>query len=35
MGEAANVQQISPEVVIGYAIVMDVAEDSTRRDGDT
>jgi hypothetical protein len=35
MGEAANVQQVSPEVVIGYAIVMDVAEDATRRDGGT
>ncbi len=33
MGEAANVQQLSPEIVIGYVVVMDEAEDSTRRDG--
>ncbi|MHB8732713.1 MAG: hypothetical protein ACYDAB_13085, partial [bacterium] len=33
MGEAANVQQLSPEIVIGYVVVMDEAEDSPRRDG--
>jgi hypothetical protein len=33
MGEAANVQQLSPEVVIGYVVIMDEAEDSRRRDG--
>jgi hypothetical protein len=33
MGEAANVQQLSPEVVIGYVVIMDEAEDSLRRDG--
>jgi hypothetical protein len=33
MGEAANVQQLSPEVVIGYVVIMDEAEDSMRRDG--
>lgn len=32
MGEAANVQQLSPEVVIGYVVIMDEAEDSNRRD---
>jgi len=34
MGEAANVQQLSPEIVIGYVVVMDEAEDSNRREGD-
>jgi len=33
MGEAANVQQLSPEIVIGYVVIMDEAEDSMRRDG--
>src|SRR5579872_3895546 len=33
MGEAANIQQLSPEVVIGYVVIMDEAEDSLRRDG--
>jgi hypothetical protein len=33
MGEAANVQQLSPEVVIGYVVVMDEAQDSRRKDG--
>lgn len=33
MGEAANVQQLSPEIVIGYVVVMDENEDSMRRDG--
>lgn len=31
MGEAANVQQLQPEVVIGYVVIMDVAEDSVRK----
>jgi len=35
MGEAANVQQLSPEIVIGYVVIMDEAEDSIRRDGTT
>ncbi len=35
MGEAANVQQLSPEVVIGYVVIVDEAEDSRRRDGRT
>ncbi|MDW9722137.1 hypothetical protein GOB91_07175 [Sinorhizobium meliloti] len=35
MGEAANVQQLSPEVVIGYVVIMDQAEDRLRRDGKT
>jgi hypothetical protein len=33
MGEAANVQQLSPEIVIGYVVIMDEKEDSTQRDG--
>ena len=33
MGEAANVQQLQPEVVIGYVVIMDVAEDHVRKDG--
>src|SRR5579872_44069 len=33
MGEAANVQQLSPELVIGYVVIMDMKEDSIRRDG--
>jgi hypothetical protein len=33
MGEAANVQQLSPEIVIGYVVLMDEAHDSVRRDG--
>lgn len=35
MGEAANVQQLSPEIVVGYVVVMDEAADSRRRDGAT
>lgn len=35
MGEAANVQQLQPEVVIGYVVIMDEAEDRVRRDGKT
>ena len=33
MGEAANVQQLSPEIVIGYVVIMDEHNDSIRRDG--
>jgi hypothetical protein len=33
MGEAANVQQLSPEIVIGYVVIVDEKEDSIRRDG--
>src|SRR5579884_2964572 len=33
MGEAANVQQLSPEIVIGYVVIIDDHEDSLRRDG--
>lgn len=34
MGEAANVQQLSPELVIGYVVIMDEAENSShRKDG--
>jgi hypothetical protein len=32
MGEAANVQQMSPEVVTGYVMLFDVQADSLRRD---
>jgi hypothetical protein len=35
MGEAANVQQLQPEVVIGYVVIMDEAEDRLRKDGIT
>ena len=35
VGEAANVQQLSPEIVIGYVVLMDEAHDSVRRDGKT
>ena len=35
MGEAANVQQLSPELVIGYVVIMDQAEDSPHRSGGT
>ncbi len=31
MGEAANVQQLQPEVVIGYVVIVDVAEDTPRK----
>ena len=34
MGEVANVQQLSPEIVIGYVVIMDMKEDSPRRAGD-
>lgn len=33
MGEVANVQQLSPELVIGYVVIMDEAQDSARRQG--
>ena len=33
MGEVANVQQLSPEIVIGYVVIMDEAENTLRRDG--
>ena len=33
MGEVANVQQLSPELVIGYVVIMDEKENSQRRDG--
>lgn len=32
MGEAANVQQMSPEVVTGYVFLFDVQADSTRKE---
>ena len=32
-GELANVQQLRPEIVIGYVILFDVAQDSRRTDG--
>jgi hypothetical protein len=36
MGEAANVQQLSPEIVIGYVVIVDEASNSPRRGkGDT
>jgi len=31
MGEVANVQQLSPELVIGYVVIMDEAENSPHR----
>jgi hypothetical protein len=33
MGEAANVQQLSPEIVIGYVVIVDENKDKMRRDG--
>ena len=35
MGEAANVQQLSPELVIGYVVIMDEKENSPHRQGGT
>ena len=35
MGEVANVQQLSPEIVVGYVVIMDEKENSQRRDGGT
>jgi len=32
-GELANVQQLRPEIVIGYVILFDVARDTVRQDG--
>jgi len=32
-GELANVQQLRPEIVIGYVVLFDVAEDSRRKEG--
>jgi len=34
MGEAANVQQLSPELVVGYVVAVDEAQNSLRRAGD-
>jgi hypothetical protein len=34
MGEVANVQQLSPELVTGYVVIMDEAGNTSRRDGD-
>lgn len=31
MGEAANIQQMSPEIVIGYILLFDTAEDYARK----
>ena len=31
-GELANVQQLRPEIVIGYVVLLDVAEDKTRQE---
>ena len=33
MGEIANVQQLHPEIVIGYIILFDVVADRRRQDG--
>lgn len=35
MGEAANVQQLQPEVVIGYVVIVDEVENKKRKDGST
>jgi hypothetical protein len=35
MGEVANVQQLSPEIVIGYIVIIDEAENSPHRSGGT
>jgi hypothetical protein len=35
MGEAANVQQYSPELVTGYVVIMDEAGNSARKSGGT
>ncbi len=34
MGEVANVQQLSPELVTGYVVIMDEAGNTSRREGD-
>jgi hypothetical protein len=33
MGELANVQQLAPEIVIGYVILFDISKDKVRKDG--
>jgi hypothetical protein len=33
MGEIANIQQLRPEIVIGYIVIFDVRADSRRQDG--
>lgn len=33
MGEAANVQQLAPEIVTGYVVLFDAKADTRRRDG--
>jgi hypothetical protein len=33
MGEAANIQQLSPEIVIGYVVLVDEAGNSPRKGG--
>src|SRR5262249_26133975 len=33
MGEIANIQQLRPEIVIGYVVVFDISADSRRKDG--
>jgi hypothetical protein len=35
MGEAANVQQLSPEIVIGYVVIVDEKENSSHRSDGT
>jgi hypothetical protein len=35
MGEIANVQQLHPEIFIGYVLVFDITADSRRKDGQT
>lgn len=35
MGELANVQQLNPEIVIGFVVLFDVTEDSRRKDDGT
>ncbi len=35
MGEVANVQQLSPELVIGYIVIMDEKENTSHRGGGT
>lgn len=35
MGEVTNVQQLSPEIVIGYVVIMDEKENSPHRSGGT
>jgi hypothetical protein len=33
MGQIANVQQLRPEIVIGYIVLFDTVADSRRQDG--